>query len=151
MLRGMRDLLPEERLRFVFEENAEVGEVHDGGAEQESGVHESSFGAIKVRRYYVQTSGLVYNQWEYSHIALAALAAISLISITISVAVYGRASGDPPAASWYIRYDACPGGFRKHGPLAQRLEQRTHNPLVVGSNPTGPTRFQRRSVGLRFQ
>ncbi len=23
------------------------------------------------------------------------------------------------------------------GPLAQRLEQRTHNPLVVGSNPTG--------------
>jgi hypothetical protein len=29
----------------------------------------------------------------------------------------------------------------KHfGPLAQRLEQRTHNPLVVGSNPTGPTK-----------
>src|SRR5882762_9908477 len=26
-----------------------------------------------------------------------------------------------------------------NGPLAQRLEQRTHNPLVVGSNPTGPT------------
>ena len=25
------------------------------------------------------------------------------------------------------------------GPLAQRLEQRTHNPLVVGSNPTWPT------------
>ncbi len=25
------------------------------------------------------------------------------------------------------------------GPLAQRLEQGTHNPLVVGSNPTGPT------------
>src|ERR1700691_4582652 len=25
------------------------------------------------------------------------------------------------------------------GPLAQRLVQRTHNPLVVGSNPTGPT------------
>jgi len=25
------------------------------------------------------------------------------------------------------------------GPLAQRLEPRTHNPLVVGSNPTGPT------------
>ena len=24
------------------------------------------------------------------------------------------------------------------GPLAQRLVQRTHNPLVVGSNPTGP-------------
>ena len=25
------------------------------------------------------------------------------------------------------------------GPLAQWLEQGTHNPLVVGSNPTGPT------------
>jgi hypothetical protein len=29
------------------------------------------------------------------------------------------------------------------GLVAQRLEQRTHNPLVVGSNPTGPT------IGLR--
>ena len=27
------------------------------------------------------------------------------------------------------------------GLVAQRLEQRTHNPLVVGSNPTGPTNF----------
>ena len=27
----------------------------------------------------------------------------------------------------------------KIGPLAQRLEQGTHNPLVVGSNPTGPS------------
>ncbi len=27
----------------------------------------------------------------------------------------------------------------KSGPVAQRLEQWTHNPLVVGSNPTGPT------------
>ena len=26
-----------------------------------------------------------------------------------------------------------------YGPVAQRLEQGTHNPLVVGSNPTGPT------------
>jgi hypothetical protein len=25
------------------------------------------------------------------------------------------------------------------GPIAQRLEQRTHNPLVLGSNPSGPT------------
>jgi hypothetical protein len=25
------------------------------------------------------------------------------------------------------------------GPVAQRLEQGTHNPLVVGSNPTGPS------------
>ena len=27
------------------------------------------------------------------------------------------------------------------GPVAQRLEQRTHNPLVPGSNPGGPTNF----------
>lgn len=26
-----------------------------------------------------------------------------------------------------------------YGPVAQRSEQRTHNPLVVGSNPTGTT------------
>jgi hypothetical protein len=28
--------------------------------------------------------------------------------------------------------------YQKTGPVAQRLEQWTHNPLVVGSNPTGP-------------
>ena len=27
----------------------------------------------------------------------------------------------------------------RSGPLAQRSEQRTHNPLVEGSNPSGPT------------
>src|SRR5215471_16543993 len=27
----------------------------------------------------------------------------------------------------------------RHGPVAQRLEQGTHNPLVPGSNPGGPT------------
>jgi hypothetical protein len=27
------------------------------------------------------------------------------------------------------------------GPVAQRLEQWTHNPLVAGSNPAGPTNF----------
>jgi hypothetical protein len=27
------------------------------------------------------------------------------------------------------------------GPVAQRLEQGTHNPLVGGSNPSGPTRL----------
>ena len=26
-----------------------------------------------------------------------------------------------------------------HGPVAQRLEQGTHNPLVPGSNPGGPS------------
>ena len=29
------------------------------------------------------------------------------------------------------------------GSVAQWLEQGTHNPLVVGSNPTGPTRLRR--------
>ena len=27
-----------------------------------------------------------------------------------------------------------------NGPVAQRLEQGTHNPLVLGSNPSGPTK-----------
>ena len=31
-----------------------------------------------------------------------------------------------------------PGDIQPVGPLAQWLEQRTHNPSVVGSNPTGP-------------
>ncbi|SON75594.1 hypothetical protein XFF6166_110006 [Xanthomonas citri pv. fuscans] len=34
----------------------------------------------------------------------------------------------------------CPPSRRQTlGPIAQRLEQRTHNPLVPGSNPGGPT------------
>ena len=40
--------------------------------------------------------------------------------------------------------------YLAHGPVAQRLEQGTHNPLVPGSNPGGPSlRFgaQRRSEG----
>ena len=32
------------------------------------------------------------------------------------------------------------------GPLAQRLEQWTHNPLVPGSNPGGPTKLQPANV-----
>src|SRR5947209_13419192 len=41
-------------------------------------------------------------------------------------------------SSWSraICYDLVP---KKHGPVAQRLEQGTHNPLVPGSNPGGPT------------
>jgi hypothetical protein len=31
----------------------------------------------------------------------------------------------------------------KYGLVAQRLEQRTHNPLVAGSNPARPTIFGR--------
>ncbi len=30
--------------------------------------------------------------------------------------------------------------YRLQGPVAQRLEQGTHNPLVGGSNPSGPTK-----------
>jgi hypothetical protein len=33
--------------------------------------------------------------------------------------------------------------FVRVGPVAQRLEQRTHNPLVLGSNPSGPTNLTR--------
>ena len=33
--------------------------------------------------------------------------------------------------------------FVIEGPVAQRLEQGTHNPLVGGSNPSGPTRHLR--------
>ncbi len=33
-----------------------------------------------------------------------------------------------------------------NGPVAQRLEQGTHNPLVLGSNPSGPT-IIRKKVG----
>jgi len=36
----------------------------------------------------------------------------------------------------------------KDGAVAQRLEQGTHNPLVVGSIPTGPT--QGRKCGVYF-
>jgi hypothetical protein len=45
------------------------------------------------------------------------------------------------AALWYVG---------KGGLVAQRLEQRTHNPLVVGSNPTGPT-ISSRPIGQAFQ
>ncbi len=38
---------------------------------------------------------------------------------------------------------------RQNGPVAQWLEQGTHNPLVVGSNPTGPTLRARRFTGRR--
>jgi hypothetical protein len=33
------------------------------------------------------------------------------------------------------------------GPVAQRLEQGTHNPLVGGSNPSGPTTDQQLARG----
>src|SRR5215472_9277626 len=46
--------------------------------------------------------------------------------------------------------------FTSAGPVAQRLEQRTHNPLVLGSNPSGPTRCHEHrgilnSIGFFFR
>ncbi len=37
-----------------------------------------------------------------------------------------------------LRFEA-KDNFRAFGPVAQRLEQATHNRLVLGSNPSGPT------------
>lgn len=42
-----------------------------------------------------------------------------------------------------IRFPSAPllGYTNSHGPIAQWLEQGTHNSLVPGSNPGGPTPF----------
>jgi hypothetical protein len=40
---------------------------------------------------------------------------------------------------WFETFNLQPLTFNKTGPVAQRLAQATHNRLVVGSNPTGPT------------
>lgn len=55
-------------------------------------------------------------------------------SITVSEGWRARRSEQTESASQAA-------GKKTIGPLAQRLVQRTHNPLVVGSNPTGPTRL----------
>lgn len=36
--------------------------------------------------------------------------------------------------------------YKKNGPLAQWLEQGTHNPLVVGSNPTWRTKQESQTI-----
>ena len=45
-----------------------------------------------------------------------------------------------------LRVPASPKGSNlassEEGPLAQSVEQRTFNPWVVGSIPTGPTKFE---------
>ncbi len=48
----------------------------------------------------------------------------------------GTSSAQLPIAAG--TWQRTPTPVNKTGPLAQRLEQGTHNPLVVGSNPTGP-------------
>ena len=40
-----------------------------------------------------------------------------------------------------IRYIQAEDRYSHKGPVAQRLEQGTHNPLVGGSNPSGPTKY----------
>ena len=54
------------------------------------------------------------------------------------------AKGLEPARPWRIM------SRRRPGPLAQRSEQWTHNPLVEGSNPSGPSdeRSSKRSLCL---
>ena len=42
----------------------------------------------------------------------------------------------------FVRFDATIPA--RNGPIAQWLEQRTHNPLVPGSSPGGPTKFPAR-------
>lgn len=41
---------------------------------------------------------------------------------------------------------SAPNTPSQDGPLAQRLEQGTHNPLVLGSNPRRPTTPDRRPL-----
>jgi hypothetical protein len=54
---------------------------------------------------------------------------------------FAQAEGLKAAADFATIQDSVPSklpvnaGKKKLGPLAQRLEQRTHNPLVQGSNP----------------
>ena len=63
---------------------------------------------------------------------------------------YARNAFNPPSESQEPKQELAariylPGRWtrakldRSNGPIAQRLEQATHNRLVVGSNPTGPT------------
>ena len=47
------------------------------------------------------------------------------------------APAPPPITSGSAAGNSFPN--TEPGPVAQRSEQGTHNPLVVGSNPTGPT------------
>ena len=48
-------------------------------------------------------------------------------------------SNCPPDDERGFQASICESEQVIEGPVAQRLEQGTHNPLVVGSNPTGPT------------
>ena len=48
--------------------------------------------------------------------------------------------------------EGCQIGCHMHlGPVAQRLEQGTHNPLVGGSNPSGPIDLRQSTSGCAAQ
>ena len=40
--------------------------------------------------------------------------------------------------------------IHRHGPLAQWLEQATHNRLVAGSSPAGATKYQRLTITGKY-
>jgi hypothetical protein len=67
---------------------------------------------------------------------------VNLVLVAIGVFIaWGRYGDHPPRAKQSHPGLAVP--FRPKGSLAQLVEQRAFNPLVVGSSPTGPTKQNR--------
>ena len=65
-------------------------------------------------------------------------------STTIRISISRQSEGKRTADAKMVRRRhkiAFSHSFPMSGPVAQRLEQGTHNPLVVGSSPTGPTNY----------
>ncbi len=63
-----------------------------------------------------------------------------------------KQGGTPPYLVWGggLPSGGGPATLPKSGPIAQWLEQGTHNALVAGSNPAGPRTYrERRSLFLR--
>src|SRR6266850_7724737 len=63
---------------------------------------------------------------------------------SIGVSVRARPSIDIPSV-WTLDFNVYPLALL-HGPIAQRLEQATHNRLVPGSNPGGPTTLMKPGI-----
>ena len=59
------------------------------------------------------------------------------ILVELEAARYPECAQAGMGGSWDSMQNIAPNTL---GPLAQRLEQGTHNPLVAGSNPAGPIR-----------
>ena len=66
----------------------------------------------------------------------------------LASAPYGKSTAGSGKPQFAETVDKC-FRLRQLGPVAQRLEQGTHNPLVVGSNPTGPIFCAARRSSLR--